>query len=126
MFTLFIGLFDLLLGLVLACVAFTTDRAVIRAIDSFFVGLLLFLGITITIGWFEVNSSYNEMLETPARIEEMKAEARTPEEVNMVNIEIREYNEAIAQFHTEHLGKERSEKQEQVFKLKPIEEMPVK
>ena len=89
------------------------------------VGLCCSAGIYDTVSYIKDITAYNKLINTPAQISQMISEMNyySENEKEIINEQIRKYNNEIERFHFDHLGEKRSAKEEEVFNLQPIEEL---
>lgn len=89
------------------------------------VGLCCSAGIYDTASYIKDITAYNKLINTPAQISQMISEMNyySEDEKEIINEQIRKYNNEIGRFHLDHLGEERSAKEEEVFNLQPIMEI---
>ena len=117
------GIFQICWGILLVIMAFLNDSDWGQIICSLFAGLMLFIGTIDIVYAISEHQEYKKLINTPTRIEEMVQDARTQEDKDKINVEIREYNKEIADRHTDLLGEDRNQKEEEIFNLQPLEEI---
>lgn len=116
-------IFQICWGIFLVIMAFVADSNWVQILDSFLAGIMLFTGTISMVDAVTEKQEYKKLINTPTRIEEMIQDARTQEDKDKINTEIREYNKKIADRHTDLLGEDRNQKEEEIFNLQPLEEI---